>query len=128
MTTAAEPTRVAEIGDRADHPGLPRVLVNRHEASASLEGGGTYFTAITFTVEVAGVCPVCDGPICERDDEAVYTTVASVTIEPAPPVGEEHPWRVRVSQKDQWLTDHEVIRAVSRCLEYAAGEVEEWSN
>lgn len=125
--TTAETTRIAEMGDREDYPGMPRVLVNRQEATASLPGGGTYYTAITFTIEVAGTCPVCDGPICEAADKPVYKTAASVTIEPAPPVGEEHPWRVRVSQKDQWLTDPEVIRAFSRCLEHAAQEVEEWS-
>lgn len=121
------PILVSEAGDRKDYPGLPRVRVNRYEERASLPSGGTYFTSITFTVEAPSVCPICDGPICEESDEAVYRVVAKVVIEPSPPVGDEHPWRTRVSQDEHWLTDHEVVKAVARCLEYAAGEIKEWS-
>lgn len=124
-TTIKEPTLVGEAGKREDYPGLPQVRVTRTEETAPLSSGGTYLTTITFTVKVAGTCPVCDGPICEAGDEAVYRTAARVTLEPAPPVGEEHPWRVKVWQAEEWMTDHEVIRAVSRCLDYCAGEVEQ---
>lgn len=128
MTTKpTERSFVGEAGKRADYPGLPQVKVWRSEKTKPLPSGGTYYEAITFTVMGAATCPVCRGPICEDTDEAVYLTAAKVTIEPAPPVGEERPYRVKVWQADEWLTDHEVIRAISRCLDYAAEEVEEWA-
>ena len=122
-----ERTFVGEAGERADYPGLPQVKVWRAEATEGTPSGGSYYEAVTFTIEAAGTCPVCRGPICEAGDKAVYRTAATVTIRPAPPVGEEQPWRVTVWHDGEWLTDPEVIRAISRCLDHAAREVEEWS-